>query len=118
MPGRPPQPWGNLPGHYRRRRNCRRWKRQAGEFELFGRAARIRHSPRQEEGRRNPHAPGLASQCLECGPCLEKRPQGIPIPDVLKRVAAEMEGEDIEEGRGWPRPRKAQFRSGRLEFSG
>lgn len=35
---------------------------------------------------------GLASQCVACGQCLEKCPQGIPIPDVLERVAAEMEG--------------------------
>jgi len=31
---------------------------------------------------------GFASQCVECGECLEKCPQGIEIPDVLKRVAA------------------------------
>lgn len=36
--------------------------------------------------------PGFASQCIECGMCLEKCPQHIEIPEVLKRVAAEMEG--------------------------
>ena len=34
---------------------------------------------------------GFASQCVECGQCLEKCPQSIQIPEVLKRVAAEME---------------------------
>jgi len=35
--------------------------------------------------------PGLASQCVACGQCLEKCPQAIQIPDVLERVAAELE---------------------------
>lgn len=30
--------------------------------------------------------PGLASQCVECGLCLEKCPQSIDIPNVLKKV--------------------------------
>lgn len=36
-------------------------------------------------------APGFASQCVACGECLEKCPQGIAIPDWLEKVAAEME---------------------------
>ncbi|MFW5490668.1 MAG: aldo/keto reductase [Desulfovibrio sp.] len=36
--------------------------------------------------------PGFASQCVECGECLEKCPQQIAIPEVLKQVVAEMEG--------------------------
>lgn len=32
--------------------------------------------------------PGFASQCVECGECMEKCPQQIEIPEVLKRVAA------------------------------
>jgi predicted aldo/keto reductase-like oxidoreductase len=36
--------------------------------------------------------PGLASQCQECGQCVEKCPQKLPVPDLLKQVAAEMEG--------------------------
>jgi predicted aldo/keto reductase-like oxidoreductase len=36
--------------------------------------------------------PALASQCTECGVCLPKCPQGVPIPDILKQVAAEFEG--------------------------
>lgn len=34
---------------------------------------------------------GLASQCVECGKCLEKCPQNIDIPEVLKTVVAEIE---------------------------
>jgi hypothetical protein len=41
--------------------------------------------------------PGYASQCVQCGQCLEKCPQKIAIPDVLKQVAAEMEGPDLAE---------------------
>jgi uncharacterized protein len=33
-------------------------------------------------------SPGFASQCLECGECEEKCPQGISIPEQLKKVAA------------------------------
>ncbi len=36
--------------------------------------------------------PSLASQCTECGTCLPRCPQSVPIPDVLKLVAAEFEG--------------------------
>jgi uncharacterized protein len=39
--------------------------------------------------------PGYASQCSQCGACLEKCPQEIPIPDVLAQVAAEMEGPEL-----------------------
>ena len=41
--------------------------------------------------------PGYASQCVQCGACLEKCPQQIPIPDVLAQVAAEMEGPELPE---------------------
>ena len=40
--------------------------------------------------------PGYASQCIECGECLEKCPQHIQVPDFLARVAAEMEGPEME----------------------
>ncbi len=33
-------------------------------------------------------SPGFASQCQECGECEEKCPQGISIPEQLKKVAA------------------------------
>ena len=40
---------------------------------------------------------GFASQCIECGTCLDKCPQSIPIPDFLTKVADELEGPDMEE---------------------
>ena len=41
--------------------------------------------------------PGYASQCVECGTCVDKCPQKIQIPELLARVAAEMEGPDLLE---------------------
>jgi len=35
--------------------------------------------------------PAYASLCTECGKCLEKCPQHIPIPDLLKEVTREFE---------------------------
>jgi len=42
---------------------------------------------------------GFASQCVECGECLDKCPQNIPIPDVLKEVSATFETPDFPEMR-------------------
>ena len=39
---------------------------------------------------------GYASQCVQCGECLEKCPQEIQIPDVLEQVAEELEDADLE----------------------
>ena len=36
--------------------------------------------------------PTMASLCVECGQCLEKCPQHLPIPDLLKDVQEDMEG--------------------------
>ncbi len=36
--------------------------------------------------------PALASLCTECGTCLPKCPQSVPIPELLKEVAADFEG--------------------------
>lgn len=36
--------------------------------------------------------PTLASQCVECGMCVEKCPQHINIPDMLEDVRKDMEG--------------------------
>jgi len=41
--------------------------------------------------------PGYASQCVQCGACVEHCPQQIPIPDVLAQVAAEMEDASMPE---------------------
>ena len=38
---------------------------------------------------------GYASQCVECGECIEKCPQNIPIPEVLAQVVADMEDEGM-----------------------
>ena len=38
----------------------------------------------------------FASQCVECGECMEKCPQHLPIPELLKQVAEEMEGPDLK----------------------
>ena len=32
-----------------------------------------------------------ASACVDCGACLKKCPQHIPIPEILKKIASEME---------------------------
>ncbi len=40
--------------------------------------------------------PGWASQCVQCGECLQKCPQQIEIPDVLESVAEELEDADLE----------------------
>lgn len=32
-----------------------------------------------------------ASACVDCGACLKKCPQHIPIPEMLKKIASEME---------------------------
>jgi predicted aldo/keto reductase-like oxidoreductase len=40
---------------------------------------------------------GFASQCIECGQCTEKCPQSLKIPDLLKAVAEELEGPDLEQ---------------------
>ena len=42
-------------------------------------------------------APGFASECVQCGECLEKCPQSIPIPDVLEDVVEELEGPGLND---------------------
>jgi hypothetical protein len=39
---------------------------------------------------------GYASQCSHCGDCIEKCPQFLEIPDLLEKVAAELEGADLK----------------------
>lgn len=43
----------------------------------------------------------FASQCVQCGQCLDACPQHIPIPDMLEKVAEEFEGPGMEERRGF-----------------
>ena len=40
---------------------------------------------------------GFASQCIECGQCMEICPKSLKIPDLLKAVAEELEGPDLEQ---------------------
>lgn len=41
--------------------------------------------------------PGFATQCVECGECMEKCPQQLEIIDDLATIAEEMEGPDLED---------------------
>jgi uncharacterized protein len=41
--------------------------------------------------------PGYASQCIQCGECVEKCPQGIDIPANLEKVAADLEGPNLSQ---------------------
>jgi uncharacterized protein len=40
---------------------------------------------------------GFASQCVDCGACLDKCPQHLPIPQLLAKVAAELEGPEMQQ---------------------
>jgi predicted aldo/keto reductase-like oxidoreductase len=39
---------------------------------------------------------GYASQCTQCGECLQRCPQHIDIPDCLQRVAEALEDSDLD----------------------
>ncbi|TGC09023.1 aldo/keto reductase [Methanolobus halotolerans] len=39
----------------------------------------------------------FASQCTQCGQCLDACPQNLPIPDLLEKVAEEFEGPGLGE---------------------
>ncbi len=41
--------------------------------------------------------PGYASQCEECGECLDKCPQSLKIPELLKDVARALESGDLRQ---------------------
>lgn len=40
---------------------------------------------------------GFASQCIQCGACLEKCPQKLEIPALLEAVVNELEGPELEQ---------------------
>lgn len=42
--------------------------------------------------------PGYASQCMQCGQCIERCPQHLDIPSILEAIACEFEGKDFK---GW-----------------
>ncbi len=50
--------------------------------------------------------PGYASQCVQCGQCVEKCPQHLDIPSLLEAVAEKFEGKDH---RGWKVMAKKAF---------
>jgi len=51
--------------------------------------------------------PGYASQCVQCGQCVEKCPQHLDIPSLLEAVKEKFEGKDL---RGWKIMAKKAFR--------
>lgn len=51
--------------------------------------------------------PGYASQCVQCGQCVEKCPQHLDIPSLLEAVKEKFEGKDL---RGWKIFAKKTFR--------
>ena len=40
---------------------------------------------------------GFASECVQCGECLDKCPQSIPIPDILADVVEQLEGPGLDD---------------------
>ncbi len=47
--------------------------------------------------------PGFASQCIQCGECLDKCPQELQIPELLENVINELEDSGLEERIAWGR---------------
>ncbi len=67
------------------------------KMHMFGETETVRFSyALRMSGLLTDGKPRYASQCVQCGECLEKCPQHIPIPDVLEKVADDMEGPDLE----------------------
>jgi len=68
-------------------------------LHMFGNVegARFKYAVRMSGVFTNTEPGGFASQCIECGQCMEKCPQSLKIPDLLKAVAEELEGTDLEQ---------------------
>jgi hypothetical protein len=67
------------------------------KMHLFGNEAEIKITYAAHlSGKLQDSDPGYASQCVECGECLEKCPQQIEISDFLAEVAEEMEDDEME----------------------
>lgn len=67
-------------------------------LHMFGNTdgARFTYAVRMSGVFTNTEPGGFASQCIECGQCMEKCPQSLKIPDLLKVVVEELEGPDLE----------------------
>ena len=50
---------------------------------------------------------GYASQCVKCGQCVEKCPQHLDIPALLKIITEKFEGSDLET---WKKAAREKFR--------
>jgi len=67
------------------------------KMHLFGDAEAVKFSyALRMGGGLSSGVPGFASQCVQCGECLEKCPQSIPIPEILADVVDAMEGPELE----------------------
>jgi len=69
------------------------------DMHMFGNVngAKFTYAIRMSGVFTNTEPGGFASQCIECGQCMEKCPQSLKIPDLIKAVAEELEGPDLEQ---------------------
>jgi len=66
------------------------------KMHMFGDAEEARFRYAVSMGGLLSKTSSYASQCIQCGECVEKCPQYIEIPDLLEIVAEEMEDADLE----------------------
>ena len=68
------------------------------KMHMFGdeTAARFSYALRMS-GEISGHKPGFASQCVECGECMDKCPQQLGIIDDLAAACEEMESGDLQD---------------------
>ena len=68
------------------------------KMHLFGTEAEARFMyAGRLSGQFTATGPRFASQCTQCGRCVERCPQHIAIPETLEKVVDELEGPDLEE---------------------